>query len=387
MSLTPVVALRDVAIIQRDSIQPIAIQANTPYVGLENIQPGGDLVGVRGAQPGELASSKFVFTPKHLLYGKLRPYLAKVARPDFEGICSTDILPVLPGPSLDRSYLAHFLLRPESVAWAASRATGANLPRLSPRALAEMAVPLPSLPEQRRIAEVLDRADALRAKRRAALAQLDTLAQSIFLDMFGDPVTNPRRWPLARFGSLCDRVTVGVVVKPASYYVSSGVPALRSLNVKPGKVVLDDLVYFSKQINDTTLRKSKLRAGDLVLVRSGQPGTAAVVPPELDGVNAIDLLIATPSRERTDAAFLCAFFGSSGGQNLVLASQRGQIQKHLNAGSLNRAPVPVPPLRLQKEFARRIASVDDQTATSERSLANLNRLFASLQQRAFSGQL
>ena len=139
------VALHDVAVIERDIVNPTAIETGTLYVGLENIQTGGRFVGVRPVDAGELASSKFAFTPQHLLYGKLRPYLAKIARPDFEGICSTDILPILPGPDLDHSYLAWLLLTPQMVALASSRATGANLPRLSPSALAELKITLPPI--------------------------------------------------------------------------------------------------------------------------------------------------------------------------------------------------------------------------------------------------
>ena len=129
MSGLPTVALQDVAMIEREIIDASAIEDGTVYVGLENIESGGNFAGVREVGSGELASSKFAFTARHLLFGKLRPYLAKIARPTFAGICSTDILPVLPGPELDRDYLAHFLLKPETVALAHSRASGANLPR------------------------------------------------------------------------------------------------------------------------------------------------------------------------------------------------------------------------------------------------------------------
>ena len=187
MSVMQYVCLGNVAQIERDIVDPSAIEDGTFYVGMENIESGGRFVGVRPVNAGELLSVKFSFAPHHLLYGKLRPYLAKIARPEFDGICSTDILPVLPGPNLDRSYLAWLLLSPHMVAQASSRATGASLPRLSPKALAELKIPLPPLPEQRWIAEILDKADALRAKHRIALALLDTLTQSIFLDMFGTP--------------------------------------------------------------------------------------------------------------------------------------------------------------------------------------------------------
>lgn len=262
-----------------------------------------------------------------------------------------------------------------------------NQATVSRDSLLALRLPVPPLPKQHRIAEVLDRAEALRAQRRAALAQLDALTQSIFLDMFGDPITNPKRWPAAAFGRICERVTVGIVVRPASYYVASGVPALRAVNIRPGKIVLEDLVYFSQEDNETKLAKTKLKAGDVVLVRSGQPGTAAVIPPELHGVNAIDLLIATPSYKLGDSSFLCAFFNSAGGRDLVVSRQRGQVQKHLNVGSLNQAIIPCPPMELQHDFALRAAAVEKLKATHRVSLAELDVLFASLQHRAFRGEL
>ena len=381
------VALGDVADIERDSVAASEIADGTTYVGLENIESGGRFLNVRAVAGGELASNKFAFTDRHVLYGKLRPYLAKIARPDFGGICSTDILPILPGPALSRGYLAHFLLQPSVVDFANSRSEGVNLPRLSPKTLARFDMPLPPLPDQRRIAAILDQAEALRAKRRAALGLLEGLAQAIFLEMFGDPLANPKGWAVHKFDHLCDRITVGIVVQPASHYVSAGVPAIRSLNIKPGKIVLEDLVYFSQADNDGKLRKTKLKAGDIVLVRTGQPGTAAVVPAELDGVNAIDVLIATPQKGRSDATYLCAFFNSAGGRGLVLATQRGQIQKHLNVGSLNAAAIPLPPHSLQQTFANRIGALEALKTTHRASLTQLDALFASLQHRAFRGEL
>jgi len=97
MKAWPTVALADVAAIERDAVQPEAIEDDTIYVGLENIETGGAFSEVGKVDARALASSKFRFSQRHVLYGKLRPYLAKIACPDFSGICSTDILPILPG--------------------------------------------------------------------------------------------------------------------------------------------------------------------------------------------------------------------------------------------------------------------------------------------------
>jgi type I restriction enzyme, S subunit len=288
---------------------------------------------------------------------------------------------------VDRDFFYHLLGSKSLYSEFERRASGATVKNLNIDLVKGVKIGLPPLAEQRRIAEVLDKAEALRVKRRAALAKLDTLTQAMFLDTFGDPVSNPRDWPEVRFEAICARVTVGIVVKPASYYVSDGVPALRSLNIKPGRIVLEQLVYFAVADNETKLAKTRLRAGDLVLVRSGQPGTAAVVPRSLDGANAIDLLIATPLQERVDVAFLCQFFNSKGGRELVLSKQRGQVQKHLNVGSLNNAQIPLPPIQLQREFARRVKAADDLKAKYGASLTELDTLFASLQHRAFRGEL
>jgi len=259
MALPKRVALSDVAVIEREIVDSAAIETGTLYVGLENIESGGRFVGVRPVDAGELASSKFAFTPQHLLYGKLRPYLAKIARPDFKGICSTDILPVLPGPDLDRSYLAWLLLTPEMVALANSRATGANLPRLSPTSLAELRIPLPPLPEQRRIAEILDKADALRAKRRAALAQLDTLTQSIFLDMFGDPATNPKGWPQVPIGDHASKIGSGATPRGGEEsYKPAGITLIRSMNVRDG-AFLREALRSSTTSKPPSLRVSSLK--------------------------------------------------------------------------------------------------------------------------------
>jgi len=326
-----------------------------------------------------------------VLVSTVRPNLNGVARvqDQLDGATASTGFCVLRAreSKFDGGYLFHWVKSPAFVADMVNKTTGASYPAVSDRIIFDSRISLPPLAEQRRIADVLDRAEALRAKRRTALAQLDSLTESLFLDLFGDPLSNPKDWPTVRFEEICDRVTVGIVVRPASYYVSKGVPALRSLNIKPRTIVLQDLVYFSETDNETKLKKTKLKAGDLVLVRSGQPGTAAVVPPELDGVNAIDLLIATPHPKRTDATFLCEFFNSPGGRDLVLSRQRGQVQKHLNVGSLNQAMIPLPPTELQREFARRVAAVEKLKTAQRASLAELDALFASLQHRAFRGEL
>ena len=155
------------SVITFDRTTAILTESNgLPYISLEDIDATDG--AVRIVERGQPKSTKFVFSDEHVLFGKLRPNLRKVARPNFSGICSTDIIPKRPSSRLDRDYLFHFLRTPAVTELATKLAVGINLPRLSPTQLSTFELPLPTFKAQRRIAEILDLAEALRAKRRVA---------------------------------------------------------------------------------------------------------------------------------------------------------------------------------------------------------------------------
>lgn len=387
MSAWKSVRLHEVATIERNTVAATEIENATIYVGLENIEAGGKFVGVREVDEGELASNKFAFTDRHVLYGKLRPYLAKIARPSFGGICSTDILPVLAGEKLERNYLAHFLLQPAMVDFANSRATGANLPRLSPRVLAEFQIPLPPFQEQRRIAEVLDRADALRAKRRAVLAHLDSLTQSIFLDMFGDPVANPKQWPNRELGSLLTFQQYG----PRFYneaYSEDGIRIVRITDLdESGTLRFSDMPRMLVSPEDQS--KYVLRAGDLIFARTGATvGKVALIgpddPPCIAGAYFITMRFEPTLAE---PAYARAVLTSPSIRAIVVSRSRQAAQQNFSGPGLRELPMPLPPVTLQRDYIRRINAIETLKITHRAALAELDALFASLQHRAFRGEL
>lgn len=300
-----------------------------------------------------------------------------------------DVWDIRPGFRLCLSYMERYLKSPAALSFFAAklRSTTARRRTLPDDLFLSLPVPLPPLPEQRRIAAILDQADALRAKRRAALAQLDEMAQAIFVEMFGDPQENPKNWATVPCADLCNRINVGVVVKPASYYCESGVPAVRGTNIKPYGIDLSDIVYFSAKDSNGPLAKSRLWAGDVVIVRTGQPGLAAVVPAALDGANAIDIIIVTPNTKLISPVFLRELLNSKGGRQMILAQSRGQIQQHFNIGSLATAELIAPPIKLQLKFAERLEAVSDLRTAAMGSRSEFDALFASLQHRAFNGEL
>ena len=141
----PTGALASVAVLDRQSIHPSEVDADTPYLGLEHLDRDGGIDCVETVESAGLKSNKFCFSDGHVLFGKLRPYLRKTVRPEFSGVCSTDIIPILPKDGLSRDYLFYFLRTPATVELATSRCSGANLPRLSPKQLAALQIPLPPL--------------------------------------------------------------------------------------------------------------------------------------------------------------------------------------------------------------------------------------------------
>ena len=195
-----------------------------PYVGLEHVEKeSGRFADSFVPTPLNMLATNFRFTPKHVLYGKLRPYLNKVVLPNFDGVCTTEILPILPNEEkLDRTFLWAILLSSTFVDWATSQISGANLPRLDPKLLAEYEIPLPPLTEQKRIASLLRRADRLRHLRRTAHDLGESLLQSVFLEMFGDVETNPMGWDVVELQELTRLITDGTHVTPT--YLPSGIP-------------------------------------------------------------------------------------------------------------------------------------------------------------------
>lgn len=281
-----------------------------------------------------------------------------------------------PVEKLDKKFLFHYLNQ--------LRITSAGYSRHY-KFLKETYVPIPPLPEQKRIAAILDKADAIRRKHQQAIQLADEFLRSVFLDMFGDPVMNPKGWSVKPFSEVSRQITVGLVIKPASYYVEDGIPAIRSLNIKETGIDKSNFVFFSKEDNENTLAKSRVFKGDLVIVRSGQPGKAAVVPEELNGINAIDVLIVRPDFGVMNSDYLAYFFNSGAGKQIVMSEGRGQIQQHLNVGSLNSAEIPIPPIELQNEFANLLIIVRKRYSYGNGEL--YSDLFDSLSQKAFAGQL
>ncbi len=381
--------LCNIAEIERTAVLPENIKSGTSYVGLENITSSGKFVGVGEVANGDLASTKFAFTNKHILYGKLRPYLAKIARPDFCGVCSTDILPILPGPNMDRSFLLHYLRQPQMVEYASSRTSGANLPRLSPKTLAEFEIPFPPLSEQKRIADILDKADAIRRKRQEAIESLDAMRQAALYDTVLSSKTKDD-WREERLGDIAD-VKGGIALSSRRSELEGHVPYLRVANVFRDRLDLAEIKEIG--LTNAEFERAKLLVGDVLIVEGhgnrDEIGRSAIWDGSIaDCVHQNHLIRVRPNDALVRPVYLSAFINSPLGRRQLF--RFGKTTSGLNTISLSNVRdtvILLPPLALQQRMEKAIEETTRLLTPLNAASSHATDLFNSLAQRAFNGEL
>lgn len=254
---------------------------------------------------------------------------------------------------------------------------------LNKATLSKVEIEVCPIEKQREIVELLDKVSAILDSRNEEIQKLDDLIKARFVEMFGDE-TNPYNWPVVNAEEVAS-VSVGVVIKPAQYYTDAkhGVKAFRSLNIGPMTIKDSDWVYFSDEGNDKNA-KSQLKENDLLIVRSGAPGTACVVPKQYEGCNAIDIIIARPNTERINPYYLCTYTNMPHGKRQIEEGTGGAAQQHFNVGKYNKLRLMLPPLCLQNAFVDFIAQVDKSKTAVQKAFDATQLLFDSLIQQIFS---
>ena len=289
---------------------------------------------------------------------------------------------------LDSRFLFHWVKTGVFVQRMVDVATGANYPAVSDAKVKASKILLPPLAEQKRIAGILDAADALRAKRREALAQLDTLLQSTFIDMFGDPVTNPMGWTKVRSGELFLLPPKIGTITPAA---GRGYLVVRVGEVGESRIAFERCGRV--EISEKDFAKFRLERGDTVIARAigskNHLGKASFFA-DFDEATVIDshVMRLRPDPIKCDGLWFYSLISSDRGKFLL--QQTGgatAVQFNINAKQASSVQVALPPLDLQHRFAAIDQSVEKQKASQRAHLAELDTLFASLQSRAFRGDL
>ncbi|MCV0438430.1 MAG: restriction endonuclease subunit S [Hydrogenophaga sp.] len=309
---------------------------------------------------------------------------------------------------VDPVYLCKQLSTSRVAQYFGQRATGSTRYGLPNRALATFHIPVPPLAVQRTIARVLQTIDTAIEKTEALIAKHQQIKAGLMHDLFTRGVLPngqlrpprseapelyqetamgwiPRDWSLHRCADLCTRICVGIVIQPTQYYVEEGVPALRSANVREEGIDPSNFVYISASAN-RQLAKSQLKAGDIVSVRTGYPGTSAVVPQEFEGANCIDILISTPG-EKVRSDYLCDWINSSFGKEQVLRQQGGMAQQHFNVGEMRELLVALPDLDEQSRIREKLEAVTHTLAVERARLEKFRVQKLGLMQDLLTGRV
>ena len=308
----------------------------------------------------------------------------------FDAYQRTYIIESLNPEVLDVRYLYHFMdtyldkLRHMSI--------GGVIKYIKIGNLTEAELPLPPLPEQRRIAAILDQVDALRAKRREALTQLDSLTQSIFIEMFGNVEGND--WSISSVADIADVGKGSIRTGPFGSqllhgeFVDDGVVVLGIDNAVRNEFRWGERRFISPE-KYQELKRYTVLPGDVLITIMGTCGRCAVVPVDIPvAINTKHICCITLDAEKCLPSFLHAYFLMHPMARRYLAqTAKGAIMDGLNMGIIKAMPVPLAPVKLQHEFDIRLKALQKTKSANIEAAAELDTLFASLQHRAFQGEL
>lgn len=267
-----------------------------------------------------------------------------------------------------------------------SMAPATTIPIVSKSKFGQLEIPVPPLSEQRRIVAILEQADILRAKRQEALARLDELKQAIFIEMFGDPATNPKGWPTTTIGALLDSASYGTSEKSGS---SGEFPVLRMNNItRKGEVDLADLKYMD--LTTSEHERYLVKAGDVLFNRTNSAelvGKTAMFREQTPMAYA-GYLIRLRTNANSDPEYLNGFMNTPYTKRVLRGMCKSIIgMANINATEVQSITIAKPPLELQVQYRQRIGALLQVKGRHREFLTALDDLFSSLQRRAFRGEL
>jgi type I restriction enzyme S subunit len=306
---------------------------------------------------------------------------------DFAVLSSIAILRPDPQKVFNR-YLAHMLKAPQTLSQAEMMKTGSALRRIILKDLKKLRVSFPPLPEQKRIAAILDKADAVRRKRQETIRLLDEFLRSVFLEMFGDPVRNEKGWEVVPLGQFINFITSGSRGW-ARYYSNAGEKFIRIQNVTKGRLLFDSVQYVNAPETQEA-KRTRVRKGDLLISITADLGRTAVVDEKTatEGAYINQHLCLLRLNESVNPIYISRFLESEGGRNQFKMLDQIGVKSGLNFDSIKSLKILNPPIDLQNKFVKIIKQTDKQRdILIKRSLSEMENGFDSMMKKAFWGEL
>jgi type I restriction enzyme, S subunit len=360
-------------------------QGDTPWITGADVSADTITTAREYITEEAIRSSATKIIPKGNILLVTRTGVGKVAIAGVDICISQDFTGLIPDNNqIDTQYLFHFLKSKKPYFQTHQR--GATIQGITRRVVTDLEIPLPPLDEQRRIAALLDQADALRQKRRRSLARLDDLLQSVFLEMFGDPVANPMGWETGTIRDLAAHVNYGSSKKASS---NGQYPYLRMGNITyEGRWNFSDLKYMD--LDKKEAKKYLVHKGQVLFNRTNSKelvGKTAVYREDKPMAFAGYLIRVIPN-ELADAEYIAGFLNSAYAKIFLREKCKSIVgMANINAQELQNIKLTIPPVELQKQYAAFVHSVLAMREKHLNNLEKLDTLFNSLQQRAFRGEL
>lgn len=385
--------------IDSNQVLPDASDAKQlPYIGLEHVESGTERIisTISNMDDKRIQSITFRFDTRHVLYGKLRPYLNKVVIPNFKGRCTTELLPLLPKDECNRNYLAWLLRRPETIEEAMRHKTGTRMPRANMDELFKMLVPLPSLSEQKYIAskiqEFMQEVERARSACERQLEAAKTLPAAYIREVFESE--EAKKWERKRLKEVLEIIESGSRPKGGVYEIKEGIPSIGAEHLNSfGGFNFDNVRFIPKEFYQG-MTKGKIQKGDVLIVKDGATtGKVSFVgddfPYAYAAVN--EHVFKLRAKGVLEQEFLFWFLYSPTGQIQIQQEFHGAAQGGINQQFVNGVYIYIPPLteqrRIVSELKKRMTQVENLQSAIRNQQSALKILPQAILRKAFRGEL
>lgn len=324
---------------------------------------------------------------KDILIGRYGASVGKILT-GLSGAYNVALVKTIPDfKRLDRGYLYHFLCSPSFQSFILNVGSRAAQAGFNKDDLSQLKLPLPPLEEQKRIAAILDKADSVRRKRQQAIDLADDFLRSVFLDMFGDPVTNPKGWEVKSLKSLCKKVTDGTHHSPP--IVESGIPYVTAKHLKKSGLEFHANPWFvSEEEHKKIFARCNPEPNDVLYIKDGATtGLAAINEYDFEFSMLSSLALLKPDYDLVTSEFLCMFLNHPRTKLVLTANMAGAAITRLTLAKIKDVKVPLPDLASQKKFREIYISVRAFLQKVKDSGNLSEKEFHSLSQKAFAGEL
>ena len=352
-------------------------------------QQTGRIVNYLFVDETKLDGSIIQFDTDTVLYSKLRPNLNKVVLPQMCGYATSELLPLKPDSKLYKHYLAIYLRSDAFVTWAVSKTAGAKMPRLGTKELLNKDIPLPSLDEQKRIAECFEKINELIFLRKQQLSKLDELVKSRFIEMFGDPSANPYSWDVVNITNVVEgKVSNGFFAKRDEYTDDGNVRVLGVANIVNRMYSnVDDL---PKTIGTTSdIQKFEVKYGDMLFCRSSLVaegiGKASIVPMDVPPSTLFEChVIRLPlNLNKCVPEYMQVLSTTDYFRMQIISQSKTATMTTIGQDGILKTMIILPPIERQKQFLEFVKQIDKSKFEIQKSLEKLETLKKALMQKYF----